>query len=210
MRLSDTARKRKRPRGAWLIAGALFVFSLVTLAVGVFHTSTVPVHGSSARLQSKPGHGGLHAKGFNKAHSGKAGSAGKKRGSRRAAASEAHPPAEDLPEAPRAPQAAYVLATFKDGKMMGDGLRFLVSTDGLQWEAVGSDGDDGEQIHLRREDIPGARVFRDPSLVFHDGWFHLVFSSELCVYQVHPRAARQTAACFSRAPSSWPLACASN
>ena len=24
-------------------------------------------------------------------------------------------------------------------------------------------------------------VFRDPSVVWHDGWFHLAFTTELCV-----------------------------
>lgn len=187
MRLGEATRKRKRPRGAWLIAGALFVFSIVTLGVGVFHTSTAPVPGSSARLQSKrsDNHRSEHGKGI-KTHGGKTGRAGRKRGSRRAGAPEAPPPAGVLPDVPTASEAAYVLATFKDNKVLGDGLRFLVSTDGLQWDALGPDGD--EQVQLRREDIPGARVFRDPSLLFHDGWFHLVFSSELCVYQVHSKA----------------------
>jgi hypothetical protein len=184
MRLGDATRKRKRSGRAWLIAGALFVFSIVTLGVGVFHTSTAPVHGK--RFDSRRG---PHGKGWKARGGGKAGGGGRKQGSRRAADAEARPeeaqPAdEDLLDAPTAPQAAYVLATFKDNKVMGDGLRFLVSTDGMEWEAVGPEGDDDAQLQLRREDIPGAKVFRDPSMLFHDGWFHLVFSSELCVFQV--------------------------
>ena len=87
------------------------------------------------------------------------------------------------------------MASFKDGKVMGDGLRLLYSTDGLRWEALPSadkvDRGYGDDIVLAREDIPNARVFRDPSLLWHGGFFHLVFTSELCVYQVRCMHCRQ-------------------
>lgn len=74
---------------------------------------------------------------------------------------------------------AYVLVSFKDLTALGDGLRLLVSDDGLSWSAL-----PGEPLLLPLASIEGARVFRDPSVAWHDGWFHLVFTSDLCVDQV--------------------------
>ena len=62
--------------------------------------------------------------------------------------------------------------------MLGDGLRLLVSTDGLRWSALPRVA---PVLPLSR--VEGAKVFRDPSMVWHAGYFHLVFTSDLCVDQ---------------------------
>ena len=80
------------------------------------------------------------------------------------------PPADDAPH--------YVLATFVNGATLGDGLRLLHSSDGYAWEAL-----PGAPLLLPLAET-GGRVFRDPSIVLHDGVFHLVWSSDLCVGQL--------------------------
>lgn len=80
------------------------------------------------------------------------------------------PPADDAPH--------YVLATFVNGATLGDGLRLLHSSDGYAWEAL-----PGAPVLLPLAET-GGRVFRDPSIVLHDGVFHLVWSSDLCVGQL--------------------------
>ena len=76
-------------------------------------------------------------------------------------------------------RAAYVLASFQDLEALGDGLRMLISTDGLHWSAI-----PGSPLLLPLAQIKGARVFRDPSIAWHPPFFHLVFTSDLCVDQV--------------------------
>ncbi len=74
----------------------------------------------------------------------------------------------------------WAMATFQNGPppLLGDGLRMLFSEDGFVWEEPA-----GAPIVLRPSDV-GARVLRDPSVVFHAGLFHLVYTSDLCVKQV--------------------------
>jgi len=74
----------------------------------------------------------------------------------------------------------YVMASFKQGKAMGDGLRLLHSQDALRWEALPPSG----KPVLAWTEVDGASVFRDPSVVWDRGLFHLVFTAELCVHQV--------------------------
>ena len=85
----------------------------------------------------------------------------------------------------------YVMASFMDGNVLGDGLRLLVSADGMDWSEVPRPG---APPVLPLADIPRARVFRDPSLLWHAGQFHLVFTSDLCVDQVagHWKCRRHT------------------
>ena len=73
----------------------------------------------------------------------------------------------------------YVMASFKQGKAMGDGLRLLHSQDALRWEALPPSG----KPVLAWTEVDGASVFRDPSVVWDRGLFHLVFTAELCVHQ---------------------------
>ena len=74
---------------------------------------------------------------------------------------------------------AYVFATFRDGEWrnrrpaLGDGLRLLLSRDGDEWQAVPPD----QSVVLRP---PFGAVFRDPSITWHDGYFHMCFTTELC------------------------------
>ena len=94
------------------------------------------------------------------------------------------PPPPDLTEAAIppvvAPPIGYVLTSFQDGAVLGDGLRFLTSANALQWSAL--PGDPPPLLPLSA--IPHATVFRDPSMVWHAPWFYLVFTSNLCVDQV--------------------------
>lgn len=78
--------------------------------------------------------------------------------------------------------ARYVMCSFQDLKHLGDGLRLLVSPDGLRWSEL-----PGAPLLLPLTHIEGAKVFRDPSMVWHHGHFHLVFTSDLCVDQVPDR-----------------------
>ena len=73
---------------------------------------------------------------------------------------------------------AYVLAAFKNSETLGDGLRVLTSTDALSWDPLPAEP---LLLGLART---GGRVFRDPSIAWADGRFHLVFTSDLCVGQV--------------------------
>ena len=72
-----------------------------------------------------------------------------------------------------------MLTSFQDGTELGDGLRLLVSPDGLKWSEL-----PGAPLILPRAKAAKSRVFRDPSMVYHGGHFHLVFTSDLCVDQV--------------------------
>lgn len=78
---------------------------------------------------------------------------------------------------PRAERAAYVLASFTNGRELGDGLRLLTSRDGRRWSVL-----PGEPVLLPLART-GGRVFRDPSVVWHGGRYHLVWTSDLCVGQ---------------------------
>ena len=69
------------------------------------------------------------------------------------------------------------MATFKNGAGLGDGLQILTSVEGRIWEPL-----PGEPLVLP-VGRTGGRVFRDPSIALHDGVFHLVFTSDLCVGQ---------------------------
>ena len=73
---------------------------------------------------------------------------------------------------------AYVLVSFKNGEVLGDGLRLLVSRDARRWHALPN-----EPLVLPLEQT-GGKVFRDPSILWWQGAFHLVWSSDLCVGQV--------------------------
>lgn len=88
--------------------------------------------------------------------------------------SHAHPPAA-TDASP-----ALVLASFKNGpkKSLGTGLRLLHSRDGRRWDALR-----GEPLLLPLSRTPEARVFRDPSILWHGGRFHLVWTTDLCVGQ---------------------------
>ena len=104
--------------------------------------------------------------------------------SRAAAAVHAGPrPPQPLPPLPRPPPPpalgpSYVLASFKNGDALGDGLRVLHSRDGRRWHAL-----PGEPILLPLSSA-GGHVFRDPSMVWNGGRFHLVWTTDLCVAQV--------------------------
>ena len=73
---------------------------------------------------------------------------------------------------------AYVLVSFKNGAVLGDGLRLLVSRDARRWHALPN-----EPLVLPLAET-GGKVFRDPSILWWHGAFHLVWSSDLCVGQV--------------------------
>ena len=73
---------------------------------------------------------------------------------------------------------AYVLVSFKNGAVLGDGLRLLVSRDAQRWHSLPN-----EPLVLPLAET-GGTVFRDPSILWRHGAFHLVWSSDLCVGQV--------------------------
>ena len=75
-----------------------------------------------------------------------------------------------------------MLCSFQDLQHLGDGLRLLISPDGLRWSEL-----PGAPLLLPLANIEGAKVFRDPSMVWYRGHFHLVFTSDLCVDQVPDR-----------------------
>lgn len=87
---------------------------------------------------------------------------------------------------------SYVLTSFKDGAVLGDGLRLLVSVDAKRWSEL--PGSHDPVLPLSRLSKFGAKVFRDPSMVYAHGRFHLVFTSDLCVDQVpgHWKCRRHT------------------
>lgn len=68
----------------------------------------------------------------------------------------------------------YILATFADGHEMGEGLHISYSRDGMGWATLL-----GDPIVFRPHATLGS-VFRDPSVVWHGGWFHLAWTTELC------------------------------
>ena len=88
--------------------------------------------------------------------------------------------------APAALTDAWVLTTFTDGRVLGEGMHVLGLTLGGGPAAfVPLAGD--PLVFTPGRDARGAAwaggeptVFRDPSVAFHDGWFHLVFTTELC------------------------------
>ena len=78
----------------------------------------------------------------------------------------------------------YVFATFEAGPAgtyeglhlpegFGEGLHLMVSTDGTAWQTLSND-----PIELAAGKV--GTVFRDPSITWNDGWFHLVFTTEVC------------------------------
>ena len=95
------------------------------------------------------------------------------------------------------PLELYVFATFTDGSTLGEGLHVLVSSDGLAWRTLQGalpppppplavsplsrlrSTCAGDPILLPQGRL--GTVFRDPSIVWHGGWFHLAFTTELCV-----------------------------
>ena len=94
------------------------------------------------------------------------------------------------------PLVLYVFATFTDGATLGEGLHILVSSDGLAWRtlqgALPPLAAPSTRVTLSLRStcagdpilLPQGRlgtVFRDPSIVWHGGWFHLAFTTELCV-----------------------------
>ena len=94
------------------------------------------------------------------------------------------------------PFVLYVFATFTDGATLGEGLHLLVSSDGLTWRTLqgalpfarGALRRDKLSLHFHCAGdpilLPQGRVgtvFRDPSILWHNGWFHLAFTTELCV-----------------------------
>ena len=96
-------------------------------------------------------------------------------------------PPPPLPEASPPPPAgpppiAFILTSFQDGAVLGDGLRLLVSADALHWSTLPGAPVSLPLSQLRPLDV---RVFRDPSIVWHGGHFHLVFTSHLCADQVY-------------------------
>ena len=79
---------------------------------------------------------------------------------------------EDGEELPRGGRAVYVYATFTDGEVLGEGMHVLISTDARSWAPLVA----GDPVLLRS----AGTVFRDPSIVYSDGWFHVVYTTELC------------------------------
>ena len=71
----------------------------------------------------------------------------------------------------------YLMATFQDGDSLGDGLRLALSLDGLRWRAL---ADNPLVVNVNST---GGNVFRDPSILWHAGSFHVVFTSDICVDQ---------------------------
>lgn len=78
----------------------------------------------------------------------------------------------------------WVLTTFTDGSKLGEGMHLLTSRagDGRRWTPL-----PGDPLVFSHADFPPweeaggrATVFRDPSITWHGGWFHLVFTTELC------------------------------
>lgn len=72
----------------------------------------------------------------------------------------------------------FVLATFKNGKALGDGLRLLTSLDSRRWTPL-----QGEPVVLPLIET-GGLVFRDPSMLWWRGAFHIAWTSDLCVGQL--------------------------
>ena len=69
---------------------------------------------------------------------------------------------------------AFAFVTFTDGRTLGEGLHVLGSTDGRRWTALA-----GDPLVLKQGAL--GVVFRDPSIAWHGGYFHLAFTTELCV-----------------------------
>lgn len=91
-----------------------------------------------------------------------------------AAASSTLLPAGAPPSNVSAPRELFVFATFTNGpSAFGEGLHVLASLDGLNWHALAKD-----PIVLAAG--KAGTLFRDPSIMWHDGWFHLVFTTDLC------------------------------
>lgn len=89
-------------------------------------------------------------------------------------ASRASSLARMAPAAEPVPPAAFAFATFVNGDAMGDGLRVLMSLDARSWWPLLR----GDPVVLRRGLL--GQVFRDPSICWLDGWFHLVYTTEIC------------------------------
>ena len=65
------------------------------------------------------------------------------------------------------------MLTFTDGTTYGEGAHVVTSLDGYRWRTLSGDPT------VLRQGVVGT-VVRDPSIVWHDGFFHLVFTTELC------------------------------
>ena len=87
-------------------------------------------------------------------------------------------------------QLPTVLVTFSDGRTLGEGMHLLASDvdgswDGRRWRLPARDplvfvpGRDATGIAWTNAGGPPT-VFRDPSFAWHEGFFHLVFTTELC------------------------------
>lgn len=87
-------------------------------------------------------------------------------------------------------QLPTVLVTFSDGRTLGEGMHLLASDvdgswDGRRWRLPAHDplvflpGRDATGIAWANAGGPPT-VFRDPSFAWHEGFFHLVFTTELC------------------------------
>ena len=91
-----------------------------------------------------------------------------------AAASSTLLPAGAPPSNVSAPRELFVFATFtNDPSAFGEGLHVLASLDGLNWHTLAKD-----PILLAAGKV--GTLFRDPSIMWHHGWFHLVFTTDLC------------------------------
>ena len=157
------SRRRRRPRSSMILLLCLIVvaaaLSIIALALyeGTASPPGTPVAAMAAeRVAAEPVQWQVAPE--------KAGEAGEDSDSREADGGEA---------------GGYVMASFKQGKAMGDGLRLLHSQDALRWEALPPSG----KPVLAWTEVEGASVFRDPSMVWDRGLFHLVFTAELCVHQ---------------------------
>ena len=68
---------------------------------------------------------------------------------------------------------AFAFVTFTDGRTLGEGLHVLGSTDGRRWTAL-----TGDPLVLKQGAL--GVVFRDPSITYYGGYFHLAYTTELC------------------------------
>ena len=78
------------------------------------------------------------------------------------------PPTHDLLEPP-----LFVLTTFKDGMTYGEGVHVVTSSDGRAWRPL-----EGDPTVFKQGQV--GTVVRDPSIIWHRGYFHLVYTTELC------------------------------
>ncbi|KAL1510392.1 hypothetical protein AB1Y20_006701 [Prymnesium parvum] len=67
----------------------------------------------------------------------------------------------------------FVMSTFVDGRTYGEGVHILTSHDARAWRPL--DGDPNVYPQGR-----AGTVVRDPSIIWHEGYFHIVYTTELC------------------------------